>query len=337
MTRRGVGLVEPSSELQAVVGRLAAAANARDAATYLNLHADEPGVVFIGSDPDEWYRSLQSLGLVIPAQMEEFEAGGVTFDVEAVEAHSEGTVGWFAARLNLVFPDGSTAPQRFTGVLHLDRGVWRFVQWHLSVGVENEETIGFEMTTTVEHLAAAVQEERPDLAASAAADGTITIAFSDIEQSTEIAVRLGDHKWFDLLSWHDDVVADRTAREGGHIVKSLGDGHMLAFPSASRALRGAIEIQRSLQQPHDDESVRVRIGVHTGEVLRKADDFFGHAVIMAARVAAEAHGNEILVSSLVRELTRSVGTFEFGEPRTAELKGIPGHHELFPLVWGNPL
>jgi adenylate cyclase len=325
--------VERSTELEAVVGRTFAAINARDTATFLNLNADEPGALFIGTDPEEWWPGLESLAPILPAQMSEFEAGGVTFEIGEVEAYNEGTVGWVAARPKLLLPDGSTASLRFTGVLHLDRGVWRFVQWHLSQGVDNVETIGFEMTTTVEHLAAAVQEERPDLASSAAADGTITIAFSDIEQSTEIALRLGDHKWLDLLRWHDDLVANHTTREGGHIVKSLGDGHMLAFPSASRALRGVTEIQRSLEQTHDGESVRVRIGLHTGEVLRQADDFFGHAVIMAARVAAEAHGNEILVSSLVRELTGSVGTFEFGEPRTASLKGIPGEHELFPLLW----
>ena len=98
-------------------------------------------------------------------------------------------------------------------------------------------------------------------------------------------------------------------------------------------MQAAMEIQRSLQAPHDGESIRVRIGLHTGEVLRVADDFFAQAVIMAARVAAEAGGNEILVSSLVRELTGGVGTSKFGAPRTAVLKGIPGDHELFPLIW----
>lgn len=317
-----------------MVGRIFAAINARDTATFLNLHADEPGVLFIGSDPKEWWAGYQTLSPIVAAQMSEFETGGLTFDVGEIDAYSEGTVGWVAGRPTLLFTDGSTSSLRFTGVLHLDRGVWRFVQWHLSAGIDNEAALGFEMTTTVEHLAASVQEERPDLTASTASDGTITIAFSDIEGSTAIAERLGDHKWLDLLRWHDEIVADGATREGGHIVKSLGDGHMLAFPSASRALRGAIEIQRSFQQPHDGESVRVRIGLHTGEVLRHADDFFGHAVIMAARVAAAAHGNEILASSLVMELTRSLGTFEFGEARTAELKGIPGAHQLFPLVWG---
>jgi adenylate cyclase len=325
--------VEPSPELKAVVGRFWAAVNARDAATVLNLHADQPGVLFIGTDPDEWWPRFDTYSPVFEAQLREFEAGGVTFDPGEIEAFSEGTVGWAATRPTLLLDDGSGTQLRFTAVLHLDRGVWRLVQYHLSQGVENEETLGFEMTTTVEDLAAAVQEERPDLAASAAADGTVTIAFSDIEGSTELAVRLGDHKWLDLLRWHDDVVANRATLEGGRVVKSLGDGHMLAFPSASAALRSAIEIQRSFQQPHDGESLRLRIGLHTGEVLRKADDFFGRAVIMAARVAAAARGSEILVSSLVAELTRSLGTFEFGEPRVSELQGIPGSHQLFPVVW----
>jgi class 3 adenylate cyclase len=90
------------------------------------------------------------------------------------------------------------------------------------------------------------------------------------------------------------------------------------------------------QDPHDGERLRVRIGLHTGEVLREADDVYGHAVIMAARVAAAADGNEILVSSLVKELTHSVGACEFGELRTMELKGLPGQHQLFPVVFGDP-
>lgn len=325
--------MEPSTELQAVVGRVFAAINARDAATFINLHADEPGVLFIGTDPDEWWIGLESLAAINEAQMREFEAGGVTFAVGDIDAFTEGTVGWAAARPTLLFPDGSRVLVRFTGVLHLHRGIWRFVQWHLSLGAENEDVVGFEMTTSVEQLSAAVQEERPDLSEVAASDGTVTIAFSDIESSTDVAVRLGDHKWLELLRWHDAIVGECVGREGGRVVKSLGDGHMLAFSSASRALRSAIAIQQSLCEPHDGESLRVRIGLHTGEVLQQADDFFGHAVIMAARVAAAAHGEEILVSSLVRELIRSVGTCEFGEPRITELKGLPGQHELFPAVW----
>ena len=98
--------------------------------------------------------------------------------------------------------------------------------------------------------------------------------------------------------------AKRVTDYGGRIVKSLGDGYMFAFPSASRALNSSIEIQRSLNDAHAGEDLSVRIGLHTGEVVRDAEDFFGHAVIIAARVAGRgAVGNEILVSSLVNELT----------------------------------
>ena len=253
----------------------------------------------------------------------------MTFDVGEVEAFREGTVGWVAAAQTCCSRMVRDAPLRFTAVLHLDRGVGA-CPVPLLEGVENEETLGFEMTTTVEHLAAAVQDERPDLTATAATDGTITIAFSDIEQSTEIAVRLGDHKWLELLRWHDDVVADRTAREGGHIVKSLGDGHMLAFPSASRA-RSAMEIQRIPRAARR----RIRPGPHRVAHRRSAPQ--GRRLLRPrrhhGRAAAQARGNEILVSSPVRDLTHTVGTFEFGEPRTAELKGLPGRHQLFPLVW----
>jgi class 3 adenylate cyclase len=76
--------------------------------------------------------------------------------------------------------------------------------------------------------------------------------------------------------------------------------------------------------------------VHTGEVLSEADDFFGHAVILAARVAAAADGNEILVTSLVKDLVHSVGICEFGETRTVELKGFSDQHQLVPVVWREP-
>jgi class 3 adenylate cyclase len=333
MGRGGREQVEPSPELEAVFRRWVAAWNSRDVDTYFNLFADEPGVLNIGTDPDEWVSDLAMMRAVAEAQIGEFDEIGATYEVEHVEAFTEATVGWIASRLSALGSDATKIPLRVTAVCHLDRGMWRFVQTHSSVGVENEETLGVELTTTLEEIALEVRDERPNLAATAAPDGTVTIAFSDIEGSTSLAERLGDQKWLELLRWHDDVIADCAAREGGHVVKSLGDGHMLAFSSASRALKCAIEIQRSFRDSHDGETLRVRIGVHSGEVLRHADDFFGHHVNVAARVAAAADGEEILTSSLVHELTRSLGRFDFAEPRTLRLKGLDGEHQLFPLVW----
>jgi class 3 adenylate cyclase len=110
----------------------------------------------------------------------------------------------------------------------------------------------------------------------------------------------------------------------------------LAFGSARQALLCAIGIQcafaaRNEQGP--EEPIRVRIGLHTGEVLKDAERFFGKTVILAARVAAEAEGGEILVSSLLKELTESVGDIRFGRVREVTLKGISETQRLFPVEW----
>ncbi|HET7236879.1 MAG TPA: adenylate/guanylate cyclase domain-containing protein [Actinomycetota bacterium] len=162
----------------------------------------------------------------------------------------------------------------------------------------------------------------------------MTILFTDIEGSTQLTEGLGDAAWMELLREHNELVRAQVARHGGYEVKSQGDGFMLAFPSAREALRCAIDIQRALaQRPPGADELRVRIGLHTGEPVREADDFYGKAVILAARIAAEARGSEILVSSLVRELTESAGEFTFEEPTDTELKGLSGMHRLSTVRW----
>ncbi len=83
----------------------------------------------------------------------------------------------------------------------------------------------------------------------------------------------------------------------------------------------------------------MRIGLHTGEAIKEADaqtgrdDFYGKNVILAARIAGQAQGGEILVSSLLKELTESAGDIEFGEGREVELKGLAGQHRVFEVAW----
>ena len=79
--------------------------------------------------------------------------------------------------------------------------------------------------------------------------------------------------------------------------------------------------------------ILVRIGLHTGEVIKEGDDFFGKHVNLAARIAGQATGGEILVSSLLKELTASGGDIEFGEGREVELKGLSGGHRVFLVSW----
>ena len=88
----------------------------------------------------------------------------------------------------------------------------------------------------------------------------------------------------------------------------------------------ARQIERDVAATFNDPGspIQVRIGVHIGEVVREADDFFGHAVNHAARVAGAAHGGEALVSSLVHELVSRTGEFTFEPHRSVELTGSDG-------------
>jgi|GEM_PF-377300 len=175
---------------------------------------------------------------------------------------------------------------------------------------------------------------------SGSADDTVTIMFSDIESSTELALGMGDHRWYEILTWHNQLVEQRVAAHAGFIVKNQGDGFMITFNSARRAIICASEIQQALHRQalaDPTNAVRVRIGMHTGEAIRQdSGDLFGRHVIIAARVGAMANGGEILVSSIVREIAAARGDLHFGESAVVDLKGV-GDQTVFPVLWGAEL
>ena len=78
--------------------------------------------------------------------------------------------------------------------------------------------------------------------------------------------------------------------------------------------------------------MRVRVGLHAGEVIKEGEDFFGRNVIMAARVASQAHGGEILTSGVVKTLMQG-SDVAWGESRTVPLKGLSGEHEIWAVNW----
>jgi class 3 adenylate cyclase len=189
---------------------------------------------------------------------------------------------------------------------------------------------------TVDVVALAVEEKRPDLAPAAAPDGTVTLMFSDMEGFTEMTERLGDLSAREVIRAHNQIVREQLAAHGGYEVELQGDGFLLAFGSARRALQCAIGIQRTLAAYNAEgpaQPIRVRIGLHTGEALRDQDKFFGKTVILAARIAAQATGGEILVSSLLKALTESTGDVRFGAHREADLKGISEPQRLYEVEW----
>jgi class 3 adenylate cyclase len=197
-------------------------------------------------------------------------------------------------------------------------------------------TAPLDVRTSIDRVSAAVEEEKPDLRTHAAPDGTVTLLFSDIEGSTALNEKVGDRRWIELLRIHNAIVREHVVANGGFEVKSSGDGFMIAFSSARRAIACAVAIQRSLKDLADnrpEDAVRVRIGLHTGEAIAEEGDFYGRHVNFAARVGAAADGGEILVSTLLKELTGSTAEFEFGPGREVRLKGLAGTHQVHPVVW----
>ena len=235
--------------------------------------------------------------------------------------------------------DAAAALPHFDSGLEVYRRIGASTPWLqqlLSAKLRAQGIDPANIDTSIDHVASAVEEERPDLRAHAASDGTVTLMFSDIEGSTAINERLGDARWVELLREHNSIVRGQAAAHGGFEVKSQGDGFMIAYDSARRALACAAAIQRafaSRNEARSDQPLRVRIGLHTGEVIREGDDFFGRHVALAARVAAQARGGEVLASSLLRELTEGAPDLRFDNGREAELKGLDGTHRVFSLQW----
>ncbi|MDP9238002.1 MAG: protein kinase [Chloroflexota bacterium] len=204
----------------------------------------------------------------------------------------------------------------------------------LKLNAQGISTITSDIYTSIVAVADSVQHERPDIAAHAAPDGTVTIMFSDIEESTPLAERLGDQAWLELLRKHNALIREQLRAYDGFEVKTIGDAFMVAFRSAKKGLDCAIAIQRAFDGHNaaDGEHVKVRIGLHAGEAIKDGDDFYGKNVILASRVAGKAVGGEILVSSLVHQLVESsVGAAMFGEPRDVELKGLSGTHTVYAV------
>jgi class 3 adenylate cyclase len=192
--------------------------------------------------------------------------------------------------------------------------------------------------STIDRVLSWVEDEHPDLQTAVAPDGTVTILFTDIENSTELNERLGDARWFELLRAHNRIVRDCVREHGGYEVKAQGDGFMIAYPSAREALECAIEMERHLADAHQElsERLRVRIGVHTGEAIKAGDDFYGRSVTLAARIGDEAKGGEILASSVVRELAAGEDDIAFEDVGEKELKGLRGTHRVYRVPWQGP-
>lgn len=201
---------------------------------------------------------------------------------------------------------------------------------HTGYAIHDGRPIG---NASVETVAESVSRERPDLGPVAAPGGTVTILFSDIEGSTALNDLMGDARWMELLREHNEIVRREVGLHRGFEVKTIGDAFMIAFQSAKHAVRCGVAIQRAFGKRNEAAAnpIRVRIGLHVGEVVREGDDFYGGHVNFAARVAEQAKADEVLVSSLVREMVARSGEFDFAARPKRALKGFSGKHALYAV------
>ncbi len=151
-----------------------------------------------------------------------------------------------------------------------------------------------------------------------------TIMFTDIVSSTQRAVELGDARWRELLSNYYAVLRKELTAFRGQEVNTAGDGLIATFDGPARAIRCA----RSMREKIRPLGLQVRTGLHTGECELIDGDIGGIAVHIAARVAAVAETDEVLVSSTVKDLVAGSG-FQFADRGAHNLKGIPGDWRLF--------
>ncbi len=190
--------------------------------------------------------------------------------------------------------------------------------------------------TSMDAVARSVEQAPPPVVQAELDHGTITIVFSDIESSTARATAMGDARWMKVLNAHNGIITGHVEKWGGTVVKNQGDGFMLTFNGARQSLRAMIGVQKDIERhaaEDPDGGVRIRVGVHTGEVIAEEGDIFGKHVMLAARVGGLAEGGQILVSSIVKEIASARGDLDFGEGQVVSLKGIAGDHIVYPLDW----
>lgn len=189
--------------------------------------------------------------------------------------------------------------------------------------------------SSIDVIASALGPSIPMLGELSSPDGSVTLMLGDIENASAAAEELGTEDWEQLLRDHQTLVDQLVAHHDGRVVKYQADGFLASFNSAHAGLHGAVELQRTFTgTPRaGSQSLSVRLGLHSGFVIAESDQLLGRNVVLAARIAAHAHGGEILVSSSLKQYTERDPSFTF-EPRGEfHFKGLLGEHELYAVRW----
>jgi class 3 adenylate cyclase len=148
-------------------------------------------------------------------------------------------------------------------------------------------------------------------------NGLLTVVFTDLVSSTDLIHRLGDVEGRRTLREIETLISDLSARHGGHVVKNLGDGSLITFPSTRQAIVFSLDLQDCMAS----EPVKMRIGMAAGEPIQENGDVHGAVVVQASRIADLAKAGEVIVSDSVRQLAVGKG-FEFRSRGEIRLKGF---------------
>jgi len=181
--------------------------------------------------------------------------------------------------------------------------------------------VGDEPFETVEWSSARVVGVGPD---SPGARVLATVLFTDIVDSTATLERVGDPAWRELLLAHNARIRDTINAFRGQEIATTGDGFLVVFDSATRAVRCGLAMTRSVESL----GLRIRVGIHSGEVEFVGDEVRGVAVHAAARVLAIAGAGEVVVSGTTRDLSEGSGVTFVDAGRHA-LKGLSGERQVF--------
>ena len=165
-----------------------------------------------------------------------------------------------------------------------------------------------------------------------------SIMFTDLKDSTQLAVQLGDKKAMHLLRIHNALTREALRSYNGREVKTTGDGFMLSFIDAAEALECAVAIQDAFadyNRRHPEETLFVRIGVTAGEPIEEKGDLYGAAVNLAARICAHAKAGGVLVAKIVRdEFEDENAHLQFAPREKLALKGFDQPVDVYEVLWG---
>jgi adenylate cyclase len=173
------------------------------------------------------------------------------------------------------------------------------------------------------------------ISAAPSTSAPVTILFTDMEGSTALTQRLGDEAAQNVVRAHNRIVREALTAHGGSEIKHTGDGLMVSFASATRALECAVAIQRRVAEyvaTHPDFPLGVRVGLNSGEPVAERGDYFGTAVQLAARICDMAATGEILVPGVVHDLTAGKG-FTFNDRGQATPRGFTEPVRLYSVGW----